>query len=323
MLTSARALMQSRASGGREFPRVPEFYDVYNLDWHPRYGELSMMCARSGQGKSTFALFAALRMGLKTLYFSGDMSPFQASVKVACAVQHKELDDVLEDLDGEGRDSTLSALPDNIVFRFGEITFAAINRHIDAYVELYNEMPELIVVDNLMDMEGCSEDYTAQMQAMQKLHNLNRETGCAVWVLAHMTDKGEKGRSSPMTPAPRSEIKNGLSEKPETILSLALNPHTEEMNVAIVKNRMGRQDASAQRYVALDAIPEESRFVRKGTRQGEIVEEVQSVGSREEDKGSGEREESQSGGTVGSGHGEQPAGSGLRLRKAPPLRLAR
>lgn len=312
MLTAARALMRSQKSGGREFPTVPQFADLYQLDWKPRYGEMTMIAARSGAGKSTFGLYYALATGLNTLYFSGDMSAFQASVKLACATQHEDIDTVVKLLDGERRDEVLAALPVSITFAFGEITRHGIDRHIDAYVELNNAYPDLIVVDNIMDMEGCEGDYDAQMKAMQWLHTLNRDTGSAVWVMAHMTDKGLKGRNSPHTPAPRDEIKNGLTEKPETILSLALNPFTNEMTCALVKNRLGKSDPSGNHFATVTAIPDQSRYLRKGA-QDEPKRTTQA------DAGADQPPEPHSGGAVGVGQSEVAAK--LQLRRGTPKAL--
>lgn len=264
MLSAARALMRSRQSGGKEFPKVPAFQEIYDLDWTPRYGEFTMVSARSGAGKSTFGLFFAAQTKLNTIYFSGDMSAFQASVKLACASQHDNIDNIVRRLETDEQDDILSSLPDNISFSFGDITFRGILVMLDAYVELHNAFPDLLIIDNLMDVEGCSEDYKAQMNAMQWLHNLSREYGFAVMVMAHMSDKGERGKNAPHEPGPRSEIKNGLSEKPEVILSLALNPFTNEMHAAVVKNRLGKSDPSGRQYATIQAIPEQSRYVRKG-----------------------------------------------------------
>ena len=313
MLTAARSLIRSSKEGGRELPTVPEFHDLYQLGWQPRYGEMCMISARSGAGKSSLGLFFALRTGLRTLYFSGDMSAFQASSKLACAVHHKSIDDVVELLEGDARDDILAPLPRNIAFSFGEITFKGIRRNIDAYVELYNEYPELVVVDNLMDIEGCDSDYTAQQAAMQQLHVLNRELGCTVWVMAHATDKGEKGRNSPHEPPPRSEIKNGMSEKPETILAIALNPFKQQLNVAIVKQRLGPSDPSGQQYASITAVADQSRFERNG------YPSVREVTSGEDTSAATQREESPSGSSVGVGRTEGTAESGIRRREVAPL----
>lgn len=313
MLTAARALTRSSQESGREFPRIPEFYDLYQAGWTPRYGEMSMVSARSGSGKSTFGLYFAAMSGLSTLYFSGDMSAFQASVKLACAVRHETIDTVVDSMSNGKRDEILGSLPTNISFAFGEITKRNIDRHINAYVELNNEFPELIVIDNLMDMEGCESDYVAQSEAMQWLHVLNRDVGSAVWVLSHATDKGERGRSSPHEPPPRSEIKNGMSEKPETVLTLGLNPFTDELNIAIVKQRLGKSDPSGRQYVSVRSVSDQSRYERIGA---PVSVEVTLNGS---DKSSDQREEPASGSSVGDTDSQKPQGEGLRLRAPKAL----
>lgn len=307
MLNAARALLRSKASGGREFPRVAEFHDVYQLGWQPRYGEMSMVAARSGSGKSTFGLFFALRSGLKTLYFSGDMSAFQASVKLACAVRHEDIDTVVSKLDGKERQTILDELPTNITLVFGEISYASISKNLDAYVELNNEYPELIVIDNLMDMAGAQGDYAAQTDAMQWLHVLNRDIDSAIWVMAHATDKGERGRNSPHEPPPRSEIKNGLTEKPETVLTLGLNPHTDALNVAIVKQRLGPSDPSGRQYASVTSVADESRYVRVGQPLERRVE------SDDKDESTDQREESESRSGLGAIRFDKPKETRIRF----------
>lgn len=287
MQSVARALQRSRLAGGQEFPHVPEFQPLYDLGWTPRYGEMAAITARSGSGKSTLAMYYAMRSGLSTLYFSGDMSAYQAAVKFACASLHADIYTVTQKLDADP-ESVLSALPQNVEMVFGEITWRSIATEIDAFVELNNRYPDLIVIDNLMDIEKCATEYTEQSDAMQTLHNMGDSLGCAVWVLLHSTDKTGLGASAAYEPPMRSQIKNGLSEKPSVILSAALNPHTNEMQVALVKNRLGAQDASARKQATLHAIPSQSRFVAKGGSDGSHT-------------GTDQRQESSGGQTLGSG----------------------
>lgn len=299
MQSVARALQRSRLAGGQEFPHVPEFQPLYDLGWTPRYGAMAAITARSGSGKSTLAMYYAMRSGLSTLYFSGDMSEYEAAVKFACASLHADIYTVTQKLDSDP-ESVLEALPQNVEMVFGEITWRSIATEIDAFVELNNRYPDLIVIDNLMDIEECASDYTEQSYAMQTLHSLGASLGCAVWVLLHSTDKTGLGESADYEPPTRKQIKNGLTEKPSVILSAALNPHTDEMKVALVKNRLGAQDASARKQAALQAIPSQSRFVSKG-------------GSDGSDKGTDQRQESSGGQTLGSGLSIRPARGGLRL----------
>ena len=136
--------------------------------------------------------------------------------------------------------------------------------------------------------------------------------------MTHASDKGERGRNSPHEPPPRAEIKNGLSEKPESVLTIALNPHTNELNVAIVKQRLGASDPSGRQYVGMSAIPEESRYVRKGGPLRVVREEERRV-SGEAYTGSDQRSEPSSGSSMGAIRFEGSKGAGIRFGEAPTL----
>ena len=224
-----------------------------------------MITGRSGSGKSTFAEYIVAEMNLHTLYFSADMSAFEASVKLASSRLGLTTGEV-EELVAEGGESarrvfdTLREL--NITFSFGEITWRGVEAEVEAYIELWNRFPEVIVIDNLMDVEGCDTEYSAQQEAMQFLHNLSREIGATVIIMHHATDKSRDADADPYKPPARRDIKNGLGEKPQLTLGVALNPFTNEFNVAVLKQRMGKSDQTGRQYVTLQAKPEHSSFER-------------------------------------------------------------
>lgn len=154
----------------------------------------------------------------------------------------------------------VEALQDsNITFHFGQpITWKSIEDNLDAWVELYNAYPAVIVVDNLMDVEGCEADYKLQTLAMQDLASLARATGSTVIVLHHAS---ESGVVEPGLPPARSAVLNKLSQKPELMLGVSLATRIGcELRVAVTKQRDGRSDESAQNYIRLKAIPEHTRF---------------------------------------------------------------
>lgn len=230
----------------------------------PRQGQLIMIAGRSGAQKSGFALYWLQRMGIPTLYFSGDMTAFEASSRLACMELGWSTEDVEKWWDDpiEGPKITEALGRSPIQFAFGNpITFENIEAEIDAWVELHNEFPPIIAIDNLMDIEGCAdEDNSAQRQAMANLYQLLMATGSTVVVMHHATDKSERGDLTPGRPPSKREVKNGVAEKPQFMFTVALDPDTLEFRVACVKQRMGRSDPSAQDYVRLQAFPEQTRF---------------------------------------------------------------
>lgn len=271
----AQSALKRNAASSPHLPYVPELEPLYRMGYNPHAGELIMVAGRSGAMKSTFVLWLIQRFALPTLYFSADMSAFQASTKLASYQLQKTVDEVAKDMqteadgsftDQEAADAVLERLAASpIQFSFGTpIRQDVMIEEINAWVDLYNSFPQVIVIDNLMDMEGCEVGYEEQSLAMQSLSNLSRETGATVIVLHHATDKGDKAKQDPFAPPPRSEIKNGLSEKAEQVLTVSIDNRDNSFKVAIVKQRMGYTDASAQNYAVFAVNPDKNIFWAPG-----------------------------------------------------------
>lgn len=266
MLTVARALTL-HADSGRELPRVPAFHSLYAMGCRPRHGQVIMVVGRSGSQKSGLALFWVDEMSLPTLYFSADMSAFTASSRIASKRTGTTTEEVEAGMasDGFERDVYLDAANESrIQFSFGSpISWRAVEEELEAYVELWDAYPEIVVFDNLMDFEGAESDYTEQMAVMQGVTELARNTGITVIILHHATDKSWDAKNDPWAPPSRDQVKGGLSEKPELSLSVALDPNDLTFRIAVIKQRMGPQDPTARRYAMLLCEPEKTRFHRK------------------------------------------------------------
>lgn len=125
---------------------------------------------------------------------------------------------------------------------------------LDAYVELWDEYPPVIVVDNAMNIEGSSDEGSGGLRfVLSELHRLGRETGSAVLVLHHAREEG-----NPLEPSPREKVQGKVAQLPEIILTVALDG--EEFKIAPVKNRNGFQDPTGKTYRRLTAIPEKATF---------------------------------------------------------------
>lgn len=267
VLNAARALSLN-ADSGRKLPRVPALQQLYMNGFDPRHGQVIMIAGRSGSQKSGFAMWWVDEMALDTIYFSGDMSAFTASSRIASKRSGLTTDEVEYALKagGEHRESVFEYLAESrITFSFGSpITWRAIDEELDAFVELHNKFPDIIVLDNLMDFEGAESDYTAQMSVMQGVTELARDTGATVIIMHHASDKSWDARNDPFSPPSRQEVKGGLSEKPELSLSVALDPNNLNFNVAIIKQRQGPQDPTARRWTTLRCEPALTRFHQIG-----------------------------------------------------------
>lgn len=220
-----------------------------------------MIAGRSGTQKSGLCLFFVDEMNLPTLYFSADMSAFTASSRIAC----KRMDQTTDEVEfGMARNPApyVDALSDsNITFSFGSpITWRQVDEELRAYVELWDRYPEVIVFDNLMDFDGADSDYKEQMSIMSAATELARETAATVIILHHASDKTWAAESDPWKPPARKEIKNGLAEKPELCLTVALDPDNLSYRIACVKQRMGPSDPSGNTYAVLRCEPSKTMF---------------------------------------------------------------
>lgn len=239
------------------------FRDIYRMGVRPRHGEVIMIAGRSGTQKSGFALYWVAQMGLPTLYFSADMSAFTASSRLACmkeGLTTEELEVAMRD--PQRKREILADLRDlPIIFAFGSpITWRRVEEEIEAYVELWDAYPEVMVFDNLMDFENAESDYSEQMAVMGNVTELARETGTTPFIMHHASDKGWNATVDPYNPPARNEIKNGLAEKAELSLTVALDPMNMDYRVACVKQRMGPSDPTARRFATLRCEPDRTRF---------------------------------------------------------------
>lgn len=258
----------ARKNLAQELPRIPGFDDVYGLGCRFHYGQEIMIAGRSGSQKSGLALYMVSKWNLPTLYFSADMSASTAASRVASIVTGKnsrEIDALMET--HEGADFLLSALErNNITFCHGNpITWHIVEDQVNNFVTCFNEYPRVVVFDNLMDFSGSESDYQAQMAVMNDITSFTRQIGCVSIVLHHATDKSSAAVSDPSRPPARSEIKNGVAEKPELVLTVGLKPPAYEgmrgeMRVAVVKQREGTCDPSAQRFAVLSCDPSRTWF---------------------------------------------------------------
>ena len=223
-----------------------------------------MIAGRSGTQKSGLALWWTAQMNLPTLYFSADMSAFTASARLASMFTGDTTEAVEVNMAKGGKYAQryLDALKDlKMTFSFGSpLKWTRVDAELEAYVELHNAWPQVIVFDNLMDFEDAESDYTVQMAVMSNVTDLARATGSTVIILHHATDKSWDAKTDPWSPPSRNEIKGGLSEKPELSLSVALDPYSLEYKIACIKQRMGPSDPTASSYATLRCRPDITRF---------------------------------------------------------------
>jgi replicative DNA helicase len=217
-----------------------------------RRGQVCMVAAAPNAGKSMFALIYAIRANVPTLFFSADTDTTTVMMRAAAHLSGHSQVLVEGNLAGNTHyyDQHLPRL-NNIKWVFDSSpSIDDLELEIRAYVELYGEAPELIVIDNLMNVVAETDNEWAGLRAiMMELHDMARKTEACVLVLHHVSEQSEYG--STINPPARRAIHGKVSQLPALILTLGYDPQDNVLRVAVVKNRFGPHAADGKDYAGL------------------------------------------------------------------------
>jgi RecA-family ATPase len=217
-----------------------------------RRGQVCMVAAAPNAGKSMFALIYAIKAKVPTLFFSADTDTTTVMMRVAAHTSgHSQITveaNLATDTHYYDRHFAKSS---HIKWVFDSSpSLDDIELEIRAYVELYGMPPELIVLDNLMNVAAETDNEWAGLRAiMMELHDMARKTEACVLVLHHVSEQSEYG--SPSKPPARRAIHGKVSQLPALILTLGYDPVQQTLSVAPVKNRFGPHTADASQYAQL------------------------------------------------------------------------
>ena len=217
-----------------------------------RRGQVCMVAAAPNAGKSMFALIYAIKAKVPTLFFSADTDTATVMMRAASHLSGHEQLLVESNLLSNRHyyDKYLSEM-ESIQFVFDSSpSLDDIELEIKAYVELFGIPPELIVVDNLMNVVSESDNEWAGLRAiMVEFHDMARKTEACVLVLHHVSEQSEYGKTT--EPPARRAIHGKVSQLPALIITLAFDPHNSILKVAAVKNRFGPHTADGSDHIGL------------------------------------------------------------------------
>lgn len=248
-------LSLTRAWGGVTIKATP-LPDVWRVlkDQQIRFrrGQLCMVAGAPNAGKSMFALVYALQANVSTLFFSADTDTTTVMIRAISHITgHTQLT----------VETNLNQNPNyyekhyekikNIQWVFDSSpSLDDIELEVKAYQELYGVCPELIVVDNLMNVVAETDNEWAGLRAiMMELHDLARNTEACVMVLHHVSEASEYGDGT--MPPPRRAVHGKVSQLPALMLTLGYDPTNKILKVAAVKNRFGPNQADGKSYKEL------------------------------------------------------------------------
>ncbi|MER7445010.1 AAA family ATPase [Micromonospora avicenniae] len=251
MLTLTRAKL-SRGSAGEPLPTV--FQSLAAEGIHFRRGQLTLVAAAPGVGKSVLALTKSLHTGSPGYYASADTDAFTMYLRAGAMFTGWRTSDI-ENAVMHGNTAQVDALLEkksDVRMDFsGRIEQLALEDDLKAYAMTYGEWPHFIVIDNISNMESEGEGYQALEYSCDYLHELGRKTGAAIIALHHVTGEYDDG----IKPVPLSGLRGKISKVPEMILTLHRNAESNRLYVCPVKNRTGKNAAAANWWVTLDYDP--------------------------------------------------------------------
>ncbi|GAA2917070.1 hypothetical protein GCM10020221_11460 [Streptomyces thioluteus] len=223
-----------------------------------RRGQLCLIAAGPGTGKSALALNFALKSGVETLYFSADSDAYTQYVRAAASVTGWTTVNVEASIQ-QGQTETIDAALTRTQIRWNFDAAPDLNEieeEMCAFAMIHG-WPALCIIDNLTNVNApeMGEGYAALDELCGFFHDLARRTESAILLLHHVTGTYNDGNS----PIPLSGIKGQVGRVPELILTLHRGGTEFEgyhLRVSAVKNRGGRADPSGFTFAQLDWDPE-------------------------------------------------------------------
>lgn len=217
-----------------------------------RRGQLHVIAAVPGGGKTLLALWWALKANVPTLYFSADSDASTIAERAGAIIMDRKTKDVKRMLQSEAAvlvEDAFAEHASHIKFDFDPgPNMQSIEEELLAYCELMGDMPAVVIIDNLMNIHGESDnEWTAMRDAMSALHTLARDTEAAFIVLHHVSENPSE--SKPDFPAPRRALMGKVSALPELVLTVALSG--SNYRIAAVKNRHGAAHPKADTYMTV------------------------------------------------------------------------
>ena len=248
-----KRLSQRQRKGTSAGVPLPDFMPLLKAnDIRLRRRQLTMLVAQPNGGKSLFAMFAAIKMRVPTLFISADTDEATMRLRAAAHLTQQSTKVVEEMMSTPASaliDDEMAVLDDYLFWSYEPSpSMEFIEEELLATEEVLGEYPHLVVVDNLMNVSHSSDAEWQEMRAtMAAFHTLARKIDACVLVLHHVSEND----SRPFAPPPRKAVQGKVNQLPEQILSIAMNPKDNVLKVAAVKNRHGAHDPTGEEYVTL------------------------------------------------------------------------
>lgn len=245
------SLVQSLRAKGHSGEPLPTAYpSLSENDVLFNRGQLVLIASAPGVGKSVFALSIALWSTASTLYLSADSGPdvqLARSYAMATGQPMSVANQTVQSGDWQALNRALGEVPLKIDYSASP-TPQSIRTALDAYTEQYGEFPELVIVDNVLDVvmeEDEESDVSTSDSLTAYLHDMARSTSACIIGLHHVTGPYNDGD----VVVPLTGLKGQIGRVPEMVLTLSEG--LDMLCVSPVKNRTGFQDKTGNSFLEL------------------------------------------------------------------------
>jgi hypothetical protein len=245
---------------------LPEVYPSFSKrKMFFRRATTSMLAGAPGSFKTCLAMNLLTRWGqsgLYGMYFSADMDEFSTAKRVAAIITGDTVDESETGLRADDA-RYLNALNQvestRWIYKAADIN--EIDRHVRAYDAVFGRPPDVVFVDNLLNMtDSGTDDWGLARNFIRDLDVLAREAVCHVCVLHHTSESDWRKN----VPPPRASVMGKLAQFPRLMLTIAPSEGDMHMRIAAVKNSHGPQDPSGDTYIELDLNPEKMLITEPG-----------------------------------------------------------
>ena len=223
-----------------------------------RRGGVCMIAGVPGSFKTMLTLALADDWKRPTLYFSNDSDETTVARRLIARRMRVDTDRVEEQMtkDPKWASAQLSGI-DHIKWNFSSNpTLPEIEEEIQAFMEMYGQPPEVVVVDVLMKVNYMEDsDLGSFTRIVDFLTSIARDYSACV-ILVHHASEAVQGNPVP----PRWAILQKIAQLPSLILNVAPQPWSGDLAICAVKNRNGKQDPSGKDYFTLRANPAQCWF---------------------------------------------------------------
>lgn len=254
---SALQSLQARGAAGDPLPTVWEA--LKNIGVHFLRGQLHMVAAAPGVGKSAFILNYVVKAPVSSLYFSADSDAFTQLtriISIQTGIEQDEAASLVRSGDLGKHEEALKGLPVRFIYE-AYPKLEDIKNALESYEELYGAYPELVIIDNLSNVWSEQSETTGDRNAArdaicEELDGLAGKYQTAVIALHHVTG----ANNDSVRPVSLAGLLGQVSKSPAQVLTLHKinNPNLDydSLRVSPVKNRGSKGDPSGETWAELE-----------------------------------------------------------------------